>query len=155
MVLRINGVILDDSFGKYNDYFRVGENIISILFSVKRHRVANRGALQDGGAVCKENASIQLRNRFVLSHVSDRNLASDGVTRTNRGLKGPVHLQEDGAGTGKVLCDDSIEYGTRNTALHNDAAKARFSGRLFIIMQGIPVTTDFSEQFDVTGRYEP
>ena len=84
-------------------------------------------------------------NGLVGTRFSDLHLAGDGIPRTNRRLEAPVYLQEHSAGTWQIFGDDCVENCARDTALDHDASETGRLCNLFIIVQGITVTTDLSE----------
>src|SRR5262245_6528955 len=122
---------------------------------LERECVADRRAVEDGGAVSEEDAGFQLGHRLVVPHAGDLHLARDRVARADRRPEGPVDLQEDGARTGQFFGDDGVQDRAGHTTLYDDAAEARRRGGGFVVVQRVPVTADIGEQRDVARRYVP
>jgi menaquinone-9 beta-reductase len=62
-------------------------------------------------------------------------------------------LKEYSAWTRKVLGDDSIEDGTRDTTLHDNLAEAAGFRHGLIVVEWIPVSADLGEPLDVSASH--
>ena len=114
-----------------------------------RHRVAHRIAVDDERAVASDHAGLELRDRFIGSHLEHLGAASNRVAGPNRCLEMPIHLEEHGAGPREVFGHDRVENGARDTTLDDNFAEPARLRRGFIVVKGIPVAADLGEPFDV------
>ena len=66
-------------------------------------------------------------------------------------MKSQLTLRNTVPGPGQLLGSDRVENGADDAALHDNLPEAGGLGCLEVIVQGILITADLSEEFDIGG----
>src|SRR5690606_12417000 len=111
----------------------------------QRRGVADRGALEGADPVAAGDGHVQARDRLVLAHVGDGDLAGDVVARPHGGEEAQVQLQEHGPRPGQVLGDDGVEDRAGDPALDDDLAEAAGGGGRLVVVERVAITADGGE----------